>query len=160
MLAPFIKWLEEQDMINFALVADDTDEGFSTRFRIQKYVFAAQHLGLGTKYKYNRYLYGPYSPDLTREYYRLAEHPASYEAESGATIPEQFRQDDFLNTVEDRNDQWLEVAMTLVDMSPQHKSTESLVDHVAWIKNAYPKEHTEKVLAGLRRSPMRKAIGY
>ncbi len=160
MLASFIKWLEKLDMVNFAFVADDTDEGLDTQLRIQKYVFAAQHLGLGTGYEYGEYRAGPYSPDLTREYYRLADHPASYEAESGEAIPEQFRQDDFLNIVAGRNDQWLEVATTLIDMSPQHKSAESLADHVAWIKGAYPKEHTEKVLADLRRSPMRKVIGY
>ena len=92
-------------MINFASVTDDTDEGMDTRLRIQKYVFAAQHLGLGTGYEYGEYRAGPYSPDLTQEYYRLAYHPALYEAESGEAIPEQFRQDDFLNTVAGRNDQ-------------------------------------------------------
>lgn len=160
MLAPFIKWLEERDMVNISLVAGDTDEGLDTQLRIQKYVFAAQHLGRDTEYEYNEYRAGPYSPDLTSEYYRLADHPASYEAESGEPMPGQFRTDDFLSTVSGRDDQWLEVAATLIDMSPQHKSAESLVNHVAWIKSAYSREYTEKVLEDLRRSPMRKDIGY
>lgn len=160
MLAPFIKWLEEKGMVDLSRVDEDTDGGFSTRLRLQKYGFVAQHLGLGTKYEYSEYRAGPYSPDLTQEYYRLADHPASYEAESGAPMPGQLRTDDFLNTVSDRDDQWLEVATTLIGMSPQHESTESLVDHVAWIKSAYPREYTEKVLEDLRRSPMRKIIGY
>ena len=63
MLAPFVKWLEKGALVNFDRVTDDTDDGFATRFKIQKYVFIAQQLGLDTNYEYSRYRYGPYSPE-------------------------------------------------------------------------------------------------
>ena len=71
MVAPFIRWLADRGMVDFGLVADDTNMGFDARFRIQKYVFLAQRLGLDTKYRHSRYRYGPYSPKLAKEYYRL-----------------------------------------------------------------------------------------
>ena len=60
MIAPFIRWLDDVGMVDFGLVTEATDAGFDTRFRIQKYVFVAQRLGLGTAYRHNRYRYGPY----------------------------------------------------------------------------------------------------
>lgn len=160
MLAPFIKWLEERDLVNFAHVADDTDDGFATRFKIQKYVFIAQQLGLGTNYEYSRYRYGPYSPELTREYYKLGEKPASYDAGSSVALPGRFRPAEFLETVAGRDDQWLEVATTLIDMRGQHGSPESLVDHVAWIKSMYPRRYAEQVLEDLRQTPISKVFPY
>lgn len=141
-------------MVDFGLVAEDTNAGFDTRFRIQKYVFLAQHLGLDTKYRHSRYRYGPYSPKLAKEYYRLAEDLDAYKTESEGRIPSRFRSDDFLDTVADRDDEWLEVATTLIDLSPQHDSPEKLIDHVAWIKNAYPKKYIGSVLDDIRRSPL------
>ena len=67
MVAPFIRWLVDRGMVNFGLVADDTNVGFDARFRIQKYVFLAQRLGLDTKYGHSRYRYGPYSPKLAED---------------------------------------------------------------------------------------------
>ena len=160
MLAPFVKWLEKRDLVNFDLVTDDTDDGFATRFKIQKYVFIAQQLGLDTNYEYSRYRYGPYSPELTREYYRLGEKPALYDAESAGTLSERFRPAEFLETVRGRDNQWLEVATTLLDMRGQHNSPASLVDHVAWIKSMYPREYAERVLEDLRQTPISSLFSY
>lgn len=38
---------------------------FSNRLMLQKKIFLAQQLGLNFGYRYNWYLHGPYSPDLT-----------------------------------------------------------------------------------------------
>lgn len=158
MVAPFIRWLVDRGMVDFGLVADDTNAGFDARFRIQKYVFLAQRLGLDTKYGHSRYRYGPYSPKLAKEYYRLAEDPDAYKAESEDHIPGRFRPDDFLDTVAGRDDEWLEVATTLIDLSPQHDSPDSLIEHVMWIKGAYPKKYIGSVLDVLRRSPLAGAV--
>ena len=77
--------------MDFARVTDDSDDGFAARFRIQKYVLIAQHMGLGTRYEYPGYIHGPYSSDLAEDYYNLAENPTIYEAESHGNVPEQFR---------------------------------------------------------------------
>ncbi len=52
MIGRFVKWLEEKNLVDFARVTDDSDDGFAARFRIQKYVLIAQHMGLGTRYEY------------------------------------------------------------------------------------------------------------
>ena len=61
MLASFLKWMSDKDLVNLDNITNDNDDGFKTRFKIQKCVFMAQHLGLETNYKYERYVYGPYS---------------------------------------------------------------------------------------------------
>ena len=160
MIAPFIRWLNGKGMADFGLVADETDAGFDTQLRIQKYVFVAQRLGLGTTYRYNQYMYGPYSPALTGDYYRLAENPAIYETESAThAISDGFRKDKFLRTVEGRNSEWLEVATTLIHISPQHNNPKDMLEHAAWIKrDTYAIEYIRKVLGDLLKSPMRKSV--
>lgn len=158
MITPFIHWLVNMDLIDFSMVADDTNVGFDTRFRIQKYVFLAQYLGLDTKYGYNRYRYGPYSPKLAKEYYRLAEDSDAYKTESKGRTSEGFRSDDFLDAVANRDEEWLEVATTLIDLSPQHDSPCKLIAHVKWIKDAYSKKYIGGVLDDLHRSPLTSAV--
>ena len=161
MIAPFILWLNDMGMVDFGRVADDADAGFDTRLRIQKYVFIAQHQGLDTTYRYNRYMYGPYSPVLARDYYRLAKNPAAYESESGRSIPGEFQRDEFLRTVKGRSSGWLEVAATLILISPQHDNTENMLDHAAWIKkDVYTKDYIAEVLGDLLKSPMRKSVSH
>lgn len=160
MIGRFVKWLEEKNLVDFARVTDDSDDGFAARFRIQKYVLIAQHMGLGTRYEYPWYIHGPHSSDLAEDYYNLAENPTIYEAESHGNVPEQFRQDDFLTTVRGSDVRWLEVATTLIDMHREHNSTERLVKHVANIKYIYPRAYTEEVLGDLRQSPMAKMLSY
>ena len=162
MIAPFIRWLDDMSMVDFGLVTDETDAGFDTRLRIQKYVFVAQRLGLGTTYRYNRYRYGPYSPGLTDDYYRLAENPATYEIESvRSAIPDGFSQDKFLGTVKGRSSEWLEVATTLIHISPQHDNTRDMLEHAAWIKRGtYAMGYIREVLGNLLKSPMGKSVSH
>ena len=86
------------------------------------------------------------------------EDPDAYKIESEGRIPGRFRSDDFLDTVAGHDDEWLEVATTLIDLSPQHDSLERLIEHVAWIKSAYPKKYIGSVLDDLRRSPLAGAV--
>ena len=161
MIAPFIRWLGDAGMVDFGRVADDTDTGFDTRLRIQKYVFVAQSLGLDTSYRYNRYRYGPYSPGLAADYYRLAENSAAHGTESDLPVPTGFRQDEFLRTVKGRNSKWLEVATTLIHISPQHDNAETMLDHAAWIKkDIYTAEYIKEVLGDLLKSPVRKSVSH
>ncbi|HEX4212150.1 MAG TPA: hypothetical protein VIA06_02335 [Candidatus Dormibacteraeota bacterium] len=49
---------------------------FQDRLALQKATYLAQAAGLQLGYRYSWYLKGPYSPDLTRDYFRLVEDPA------------------------------------------------------------------------------------
>ncbi len=47
-------------------------EGFQDRLIMQKSVYLAQAAGVNLGYYYHWYLYGPYSPSLTRDEYAIA----------------------------------------------------------------------------------------
>ncbi len=161
MIAPFMRWLGDEGMADFGRAADGTDAGFDARLRMQKYVFVAQHLGLDTPYRYGRHIYGPYSSRLAEDYRRLAKNPAAYETESGRSLPGRFRRDAFLRTVKGRSSKWLEVAATLIYISPQHDNAETMLDHAAWIKkDIYTAEYIKEVLGDLLKSPVRKSVSH
>ncbi len=69
MLPEFLKWLHEKYAIDRRYIRNKDDTGFYTRFYIQKCVYIAQHLKFDTDYRYNQYVYGPYSQGLARDYY-------------------------------------------------------------------------------------------
>jgi uncharacterized protein YwgA len=51
------------------------------RVKLQKAVYLAQAAGLPLGYRYSWYIRGPYSPDLTRDYFALAPSSARKEEE-------------------------------------------------------------------------------
>ena len=161
MIAPFIRWLDDMDMVDFERVADDTNAAFDTRLRIQKYVFVAQYLGLDAPYRYSRHVYGPYSPALAADCDILAKDPAAYGTESDLPMPAGFRQDEFLRTVKGRDSEWLEVATTLIYISPQHDNAETVLDHAAWIKKGiYAVDYIAEVLGDLLKLPVGKSVSH
>ena len=62
------------------LEVDTGIDAVEDRVRFQKAIYLAQEAGVPLGYRYNWYVMGPYSPDLTRDYYAL--HEASYEGDS------------------------------------------------------------------------------
>ena len=123
-------------MANPSNITKDDEDGFNTRFRIQKCMFVAQHLGLGKKYRYNLYLHGPYSPLLSQDYYKAANDEI---ADDGADP--NFDRDAVLEIMANEDD-WLELATTLVDLAEADESMtdpDLLVRRAAVVKHLYPK---------------------
>ena len=56
------------------LEVDSNIDTIDERISFQKAVYLAQAAGVALGYKYNWYVRGPYSPDLTKDYYALHEH--------------------------------------------------------------------------------------
>lgn len=73
---------------NFSL---DTFEG---RLVLQKTIYLMQSYGLDVGYKFSWYIHGPYSPELTRDAFRL-------QAIYGEIPPAQFRSAEIENCLED-----------------------------------------------------------
>lgn len=72
---------EPRRLIGLKLALDELGvparvDSFQDRLALQKATYLAQAAGLQLGYRYSWYLKGPYSPDLTRDYFRLAEDPA------------------------------------------------------------------------------------
>ena len=66
-------------------------ETIDQRVTLQKAVYLAQAAGVPLRYRYNWYVMGPYSPDLTRDYYALHEQPqGSLESGKSMVLREPF----------------------------------------------------------------------
>jgi len=139
--------LESNDLAQFDIMGDGADQ-FSNRFKIQKYVFLAQRLGLKLPYKYDIYLYGPYSKQLTGAYYYLARNRDKYEMTDGG-LDESFDADRFLRVTKDKTTKWLEIAATLIDINPHCTDREELLKQVKRIKDEPEPGYISKVLCEL-----------
>lgn len=153
MLESFLKWMEKEGLADPSNITKDDNDGFNTRFRIQKCVFVAQRLGLDRTYRYNLYLHGPYSPSLSQDYYKAANGEIG-DDDGGADL--EFDREAVLKIM-GNGDDWLELATTLVDLMEEDGSITrpaSLVKRAAVVKYLYPVEDIEAVLEDLRATPL------
>uniref|UniRef100_A0A7C4VV97 DUF4065 domain-containing protein n=1 Tax=Fervidobacterium pennivorans TaxID=93466 RepID=A0A7C4VV97_FERPE len=104
---------------------------FENRLRLQKYVFLLKKFGVDLGYSYNMYFYGPYSPDLAKDYYNLPE-----------TKEEEELPREFYNLVKGKSSRWLELATTLIMIKDGFKSfdEEKVIQNVAKSKSESPKK--------------------
>lgn len=88
----------EARLIALKLVLDElgvppTIETIDDRKRVQKAVYLGQLAGVKLGYRFGWYLKGPYSPDLTKDYYSLADAIATDEQDSEQHVLKQpFRE--------------------------------------------------------------------
>ena len=147
LLSQFIKYLEENKLIEFEILGD-TESCFQNRFKIQKYVFLAKRFGLELPFEHDIYLYGPYSQSLISECYVLANNRKELYDAVDAVLPESFQSQNFLNLIQDKNTDWLEIATTL--MNKNHiTNREDLVENVENTKNGFTREFISGVLDDL-----------
>jgi len=77
-------------------------DNLESKIKLQKYVYFAREFGLEFPYEFNLYIYGPYSPDLAKDYYsinRIDVEPME--------LPEEF-----INFLSGKDVNWLEIAST------------------------------------------------
>ena len=74
--------LEVLQLVLEQLGVDPSIDTVDDRVRFQKAIYLAQHAGVPLGYLYSWYVMGPYSPDLTRDYYAL--HESSEENDEAA----------------------------------------------------------------------------
>lgn len=145
-LAEFIKFLENNDLVEFDILGDG-DVKFTNRLKLQKYTFLAERYGMPLGYRYDMYLYGPYSRGLTADYYSLARDPKS-NAGSSVALPDGFRREDFLRDVKD-DPGWLEVATTIIDRNGRIRERAALAENVWHMKSQFGRRYIEEVLDDL-----------
>lgn len=144
MLASFVSFLEDSQLIDFSVIQDEDEVGFVNRLRMQKYVYLAKYYGLDLGYSYTMYRYGPYSPDLTAAYYNLAE--SDYIIQD---FPTTFKTQEFVNLVHDKDENWLEIATTLLEQHKKVSDQDALIQRVETIKCSYPINYIHGVLVDL-----------
>ncbi len=146
MLAPFIKYLEKNNLVEFDIL-EDTEECLQNRLKIQKYAFLAKHFGLDLPFKHEIYLYGPYSTSLTEKFYELAENPELYDATE--QLQTSFQSQDFLGLVQGKDLDWLETATTMMARNKDIKERDALVENIEYIKGGFSQEFITDVLVDL-----------
>lgn len=144
--------MEKEKLMNPSNITKQDQDGFNARFRIQKCVFVAQCLGLNTGYGFNRYKHGPYSPALTKDYYMYARDELKYTD----TTPV-FDRDACLDIMKHDNN-WIEIATTLLRESNYHSDENSLVEYVECIKFPYPKKYIQSVLDDLQKTKLGESL--
>ena len=149
MLGSFLKIAQNKGLVSLERIPDDDEDGFRSRYRSQKYVYLAKYFGLDLKYNYNKYNYGPYSPELADECFEISKEPEN--AAKDQRLPASFDSEEFFKFVGSKSDGWLEIATTILDLVPLFPDEEELVDHVEYIKYGNPKEYIRHVLYELRR---------
>jgi uncharacterized protein YwgA len=142
-IAPFIKYLEEQKLLVFDVLDDDPDNKipiseydldndpiFDNEVKLQKYVYLAKRFGLNVPYKHTHLQYGPHSDSLANDYFDLAENRPELYDPIPASIPKSFRSKEFLKLVKDRDREWLEIATSLIFWNEDYDTKEELVEIV------------------------------
>lgn len=157
MITQFLRWMSDEGLINPDDITKDNPDGFHTRFRIQKCMFVAQHLGLYAGYEYTKYRYGPYSPSLADDYYDFAEGK-----------PDTSKEFDFANfakittcrdIMKHHDNDWLEIATILIHSSTSKTDRDSLIEYVEYIKYSYPKKYIESVFDDLLEMKLAGEVG-
>jgi uncharacterized protein YwgA len=148
-LASFIELLKDNGLLAFDVLGNDR-ENFVNRLKIQKYVFiATKCFNLDFGYSYSLYRYGPYSPTLAEDYYELAENPKIFEHDTNDPLPEKFDVNGFMELVSDEDENWLEIASTLLDQVSETSDVNELINRVSDIKVDYSPEYIASVLEDL-----------
>lgn len=108
-LAVFASYLGHHNLIDIKRLRDESDDGFENRLKLQKYVYLAKRFGLDLGYHYNIHLYGPYSRQLTKDYYNLNPDDVC-----SAHTPHGLQHEEFMSSVGDKRPEWLEIAATII----------------------------------------------
>lgn len=159
MLEGFMAYLENNGLVEFDM-RNEGESGLNSRHRLQWYVFLAKRFGLDMHYEYDMYLYGPQSRALMGDYVRYTENHAGSSDSGVATaqivirLPESFRSGEFLDFVKGRDDDWLEMATTLMDRNEDIKKRDNLIRNVEWTTHEVPMEYIEGVLGELQAAHM------
>lgn len=107
-----LNWLVE-DVLHTSkqTLVSDGEAGFVSRLRLQKAAYLLKRMGVEpfTKYQFNIYLRGPYSPELAREYYgELGD-----EKEEPETGVEKLAT---LKWFVEHDEKWLEIASSILSI--------------------------------------------
>ncbi|OPX21244.1 MAG: hypothetical protein B1H03_07225 [Planctomycetales bacterium 4484_113] len=115
------------------------------RIKVQKLMHLLQNklFGSDTFYGYNMYLYGPYSPTLSQDYYELAENPAAHAPKqlkkSAVKHIEQVKDDarTFAEEHSMREVRALELLGTTLFFAKQYSKPDKVVTAVRTVKKTF-----------------------
>jgi len=113
---------------------EEDDKSFELRLRIQKimYFIVSEKLDSDLNYSYSVYLRGPYSPDLSKDYFNISD-------EEFRTTEDVLGENSQLRTrIEQLNEKdtlWLEIASTLKMLKDSNWPDKKAIDRVIEMKH-------------------------
>jgi len=148
-IEPFLRMLYDNGLIDCG--TNPRKSELDTRIKIQKFVYFAQAcFGLNFDYRHTLYIYGPYSPTLANDYFRIRDIKDVPPGKQGIWE----REKEFLDFAENHNDvDWLEISSTLVYLHKAYKvPVEGLIDYAERVKRKFPRQQIEDVRFEIQRA--------
>ena len=148
-IEPFLRMLYDNKLIDCGTNPQKSE--LDTRIKIQKFVYFAQAcFGLNFDYRHTLYIYGPYSPTLANDYFRIRDIKDVPSGEPGSWPKEK----EFLDFAKEHNGvDWLEIASTLVYLHKVYKvPVGGLIDYAERVKRKFPRPQIEDVCSEMRHT--------
>ena len=155
MLEGFMAYLEMNRLVEFDTKNED-EYDFRSANRLQWYVLLAKRFGLDMDYEYDMYFDGPQSRALMSDYTKYMEsHVGRLDgkmvtAQVVIRLSKSFQSEEFLDFVKDRDDDWLEIATTLIKRSKPIPKRDDLIQNIEWTTNGFSIEYITNVLDDLQ----------
>ena len=113
---------------------EEDDKSFERRLRIQKimYFIVSKKLDSDLNYSYSVYLRGPYSPDLSKDYFSISENEFENTKNVLDKNPKLKALVKFLNN---EDSLWLEIASTLKMLKDSKWTDKEAIDRVIEMKH-------------------------
>jgi len=115
-LLAFLRFLKERCSFSF------NKDSFEDRLQLQKKVYVAGFLGLGHGYRFSRYIRGPYSPPLAKDYYSIESEELKRIEDYSSSLGS-FDGERFLDLVGGKSTRWLEIAATVLSVWADYCNT-------------------------------------
>jgi len=135
-----------KDIVRLAWVAVRLGGGGRIKRRLQRVVYLLQALGFPTSYKFDQYIAGPYSSELTEEYERIMEEGLLHEYAKYTDVDEE-KWGPIVDKLATEDTLVLETAATLYDLLSHDWSLEEAKERVMELK---PYATERLVEAGIR----------
>jgi len=113
---------------------EEDDKSFERRLRIQKimYFIVSKKLDNDLNYSYSVYLRGPYSPDLSKDYFSISEN----EFENTEDVfGENSSLKSWIKQLNEKDSLWLEIASTLKMLKDSNWPDKKAIDRVIEMKH-------------------------
>jgi uncharacterized protein YwgA len=113
---------------------EEDDKSFERRLRIQKIMcfIISKKLDRDLNYLYSLYLRGPYSPDLSKDYFSISEDEFENTED---VLGENSLLKPWIEQLNKKDPLWLEIASTLKMLKDSHYNDEEAVDRVIEMKH-------------------------
>ena len=113
---------------------EEDDKSFECRLRIQKimYFIVSKKLDSDLNYKYSVYLRGPYSPDLSKDYFGISENEFENTED---VLDENSPLRSWINQLNEKDSLWLEIASTLKMLKDSNWTDKEAIDRVIEMKH-------------------------